>query len=212
VIYADGSAYCYGCSLYIKNFTKPRDNKIEVIPEDINARISYIRSLPSTSHRGLIFPFDNTGYYIIWPNDIYFKCRRWIDDPVYGKYINPKNVTQPWFIIRKKSKKLMIVEGEINALSLNTLNLPIDIMSPGSAGQFNVSKCGFDLKEFSNYNQIVMITDWDKAGVTGALKLKSQILPHNPDIKIKLVYQDYNQILTNHGQEGLLEEVKELDL
>lgn len=220
-LYADGSGWCFSCNKYFKDIGDKHDNG-KALPkpkEDIKARISYIQSLPTMPHRGLTFHFDDNGYYILWPSLDYYKCRRWLPGDGGAKYSNPVGISQPWFnVIRTNSRCAIVVEGEINALSILSLNdnflQNLSVYCPGSAGQFKLNKCGFPLQEFEQYSTIAVVADKDAAGTKAVISLKQELINYCPDVILKLLIKpfDYNEVLTKHGREALQEEINNLGL
>lgn len=203
-LYADGSGYCFSCNTRFNEVGEKVSVTIKPI-ENIKTSIERIESLPTQEIRGLTLPFDNTGYYIVWPDKSYYKCRQWLGSP---KYKNPQGITQPWFnILKPGNKKAIIIEGEINALSVSSLNLPIDVYCPGSAGQFKLNKSDIDLTKLADYDTLILVADKDTAGVSAILKLKKEIIEYNPGVELRLMSPDYNDILQQYGKSGLKERV-----
>lgn len=215
-VYADGSGFCFSCSKYFKDIGDKRD-AITVKPkEDIQERLTYIKSLPTISHRGLTFHYDNIGYFIVWPDsNPYYKCRKWLASDGCPKYANPVGITQPWFnAIRANSRSAIVVEGEINALSILSINDSISVFCPGSAGQFKLNKCGFPLQDFEKYDTIAVVADKDSAGTKAVISLKQELINYCPDVILKLLTKpyDYNEVLTANGAEALQKEINDLGL
>lgn len=209
-VYADGSGYCFVCNKYFKELGEVVELPENKVIEDIAEKIQYIKSLPFIEHRGLLFPYDSTGYYILWPSNDYYKCRRWLSDSG-NKYLNPSGVVQPWLTyVKIGTPLLIIVEGEINALSVVSLNLDISVMCPGSAGQFNLNKSKIPLQQFKIYDKIILVADKDSAGTQAVIKLKKDLINYNPDVQINLVSQDYNEILVTNGKEALKSKIKSM--
>ncbi len=199
-VYADGSGYCFSCNTRFNDVF----DKVPIVVkpvEDIKSSIERIESLPTQEIRGLNLHFDNTGYYVVWPNKQYYKCRQWLATP---KYKNPQGITQPWFnILQPGNRQAIIIEGEINALSVASLGLPIDIYCPGSAGQFKLNKADIALTKLADYDTLILIADKDTAGISAILKLKKEIIEYNPGVVLRLMSPDYNDILQQYGKEGL---------
>lgn len=203
-MYADGSGYCFSCNTRFSGIGKRQDVVIKP-SEDIQQSIARIEALPTQEIRGLVLPYDNTGYYIVWPDKNYYKCRVWLGNP---KYKNPAGVTQPWLnLLAKDNKIAVIIEGELNALSVATLNLPIDIYCPGSANSFKLAKSDISLTKLVDYDTILLVADKDTAGVSAILNLKKEIIQYNPGVVLKLVSPDYNQILQTYGKTGIKEDL-----
>lgn len=202
-VYEDGSGYCFGCSTYFKDLGKNVSTQAPIVEkEDLQKSLEYIDSLPKMEHRGLVFPYDNRGYYLVWPTRDYYKLRRWTGNP---KYMGAKGHAKPWFHIKNKSKKLILVEGEINALSLHEADKSIEIISPGGVGNFFDKSMQVALPFFKQYDEINIIVDNDDVGINAALKCKQLINSYCLDVRIILAEEDCNEILVKHGTDKLKE-------
>lgn len=191
-VYADGSGYCFGCQSYFRQVASPK-----VVPqvekEDLVAKIGTISRLPLVKTRGLLFPHDKDGYYIVWPDKSYYKLRYWL--PKGPKYKSPKGHQKPWFWASQRgSRTLALVEGEINAISLSRA-VSCDVVSPGSIGDFINGTMKDSLHMFRSYDTIYVCVDKD-VGVTNALKFKELVKPFCQDVAIVLLDQDFNEMLT----------------
>lgn len=199
VIYHD-SYRCYGCGAHGPLSDLGREpSAVYVKPEkeDLEKTIAYISSLPLCPIRGLSLPVDNGGYYIVWPGGAYYKKRNAFSEP---KYLCPKGHSKPLFVPHKvHGKRLAIVEGEINALSLSTINPDYTVCSPGGVGSFT----GKDYEKYCNfylqYNSYIVIVDKDGVGVDAAIKLQRNLLKHSYDVTIVAVEEDCNEMLC-HGR------------
>lgn len=203
-VYDDGTGYCFSCNKYFKQVAEPTKNVIKYI-EDLNEKLTYIEALPVTHTRGLIFHFDNDGYYIIWPNRDYYKLRNWTNIRGGDKYLSPSGHSKPVFRLftQKVTQNVIIIEGEINALSLRkgfeVANC--DVISPGSATSFTDSNMLYLLPELAKYVNILICVDEDVAGLSAALKLK-ELLRHDVlNVTIKLMEKDFNELLVEYGQD-----------
>lgn len=177
---------------------------------------SYIDKLPLVEHRGLLFPSDSTGYFVTWPTDTYYKYRRTGDTSEGGKYRSPKGVKKPPLIIPKNlhSDVVVVVEGEINALSLNSIPHTYAIISPGGAGDFYGRNLDTYFDWLVSYKHILAVLDADKAGITAGIEFKSRLLTYgHTSNKLALWDKDANDILTSEGKEALNAKItKELEV
>jgi hypothetical protein len=121
VVYEDGYK-CYSCGANgpLSKLSLPPGFVPTALrpPENLNASLKRIVSLPLAPVRGLNLPVDGDSYYIVWPGDNYYKRRKFLsnDGP---KYLCPVGHKKPLFVpYEKQGGMLAIVEGEINALSL----------------------------------------------------------------------------------------------
>lgn len=197
VIYPNGWGHCYGCG-FRKKVTDgiEEGSKQEEYKEDLEEACAYISSLPSQAHRGLLFRTDNQGFYIVWPNgDLYYKKRITLQDHPGGKYRCPIGHRKPLFRARCGEKSLYIVEGEINALSLS-LATNSAVVSPGGVGDFLREDY---LTYYTGYENIEILVDADPPGVKAAIGLKARLVQHTPDVLIKLMKEDCNELLQRGG-------------
>lgn len=203
-VYTDGTGWCFGCATHFKQLSTPIEKAPKREVTDIPKQLEYIRSLPTTQHRHLNFPSDNLGYYIIWPNGDYYKRRNWDVSTDKPKYTCPKGQTQPLYWKIVPSSSLVIIEGEINLLSLQlVIDNKIDLMSPGSAGNFKQKKLYKDLTALLKYEKIFILVDRDVAGLRAAISLKTLLQPDVYDVTIILMEKDCNQLLVEYGKEYL---------
>ena len=164
-------------------------------------------SILSPFHRAIIealpFPFDSKGYYIRWPEYPYYKHRRFSGEP---RYLAPRGIPAPLLIYRQSNDVLVLVEGEINLLSLKIAfpDTKVTIASPGSA-----SSMGKFLNEYLPYKNIHAIVDYDAAGVINALKLREALKAKNKGLEIHAIEPDLNEILVTQGIDGVRQKIKE---
>jgi DNA primase len=213
--YADGY-HCFGCGARgpLSELGLPAGERIEITyVEDIASSIARIKNLPKQEIRGFQLHADSTGYYLLWPNDTYYKRR------IYGaesgnKYRGPSGHSKPWFEInRPHPYRLAIVEGEFNSLSLATLELPLAICSPGGAGDFYSKGAQKNMERASRFEEIHIIVDADAAGAQAAIETKAKLITLGcSEVKIHLVEKDFNDILVQDGKEALRAKCKEMGL
>lgn len=210
-IYED-SYHCFGCSAHgpLSDLT---DLSIKVVPkkkekpENILPKISYIERLPKKKLRGLVFPCDSEYFYILWPGGTYY-LKRHLHQSEGSKYIGPRGHDRPLYSARRgKFDRLIIVEGELNAMSLNQTFLPCDIVSPGSANSLARKKF---LDIYRKYSTIDIVVDEDAAGVKGAIELRALLLDYTPYVEIHLMKDDANDVLQRSGIDGLEREMEAL--
>ncbi len=212
-VYDDGSMFCFSCSSYFPSVGEVEVREVKKKPEDLRERFNYINSLPFIHHRGLDFRYDSIGYFVCWPLQDYYKLRLWAPKPGESKYLGAKGHKKPWFSLKvnKKVDTCVITEGEINAMSMHTLRLNVDILSPGGASNFFDGEMKLRCTVFSNYSKILVLVDKDKAGLEAAIRFHTLVKPYCPDIRIKLLEkgQDCNEILNKKDGK---EELKQLIL
>lgn len=207
-LYEDGTAYCFGCSLAFDSGQVGLEvQKVTpAVKENLDEKLRYISTLPRDQIRGLNLPFDNTGYYIVWPGSDYYKCRRFLHTDNSTKYLNPRGYSQPLLVLNSNSKSstLYIVEGELNALSLGTVCNDL-IISPGGVGQFKSTVLKNYLQRLKPGLTIILICDRDAAGLDALLNTSQILRGYSGPVIKHLVEKDLNQVLVDHGKERLKE-------
>lgn len=209
-IYANGG-WCHGgCGLIAldKLGIKPEDVKQEErYVEDIEQSIQRIKTLPTRGYRGFCLYADSGGVYVLWPNMVYYKYRRFSGNP---KYIGPAGHSPPPFWVRQEtSDTLLIVEGEFEAMSVALAMPEFDVMSPGSASNFGSKSLLTHLKP---YAKLILMVDNDKAGIEAAINLGALVYNGLPGVPLKKIFKsngdtDLNDLLVQFGKERLREEI-----
>ncbi len=166
--------------------------------EHLGESLNRIKSLPRGVIRGLHMHANRDSYYVLWPNGDYYKRRDFKDTE--ARYYCPKGHPKPPFVLNPGKTGCIVVEGEINALSLATVVTDWTIVSPGGASEFNKY-----LTEYKKYSTIVLIADKDPAGAEAIIKTKPLLLKHTHDVRHYLIdpNKDLNDWLVKDGQEGL---------
>lgn len=199
VVYPSGAGHCFSCGAHDKEATFEPTGHI-VPKEDITLSMNYIGSLPIKPIRGLQMPVDERFYYVLWPTKDYYKKRSIADSS--SKYLSPVGHRKPLFIAQEAGQVLIVVEGEINAMSLAQCELPASIVSPGSAADFYSSNYQKYCTYYSKYDRVLIIADADKAGTVAAIELKTRLTPATNCI-ISLWPKDANDLLQEHGKHYL---------
>ncbi len=198
-VYPEGTAYCFSCGYYLADHDLP---SVPTKPKaDIHKEMEHISGLTLRQIRGLYLPADEQGYYIVWPDRGYYK-KRLLDGKT--RYIGPAGHRAPLFVIPGKSKEtLVVIEGEINALSMSyAIGDIYTIVSPGSCNE--MTKC---ITYCLDYSIVYVIVDKDVAGVINGLKLKDELISRKKRVQIIAKETDYNQTLQDKGSSGLKETV-----
>jgi hypothetical protein len=199
VVIYESHGYCFGgCGIIPLSELGDVAPAAPVRPTDLKSELERIRLLPTGSVRGLVLPIDSDSFYIVWPEGNYYKRRKFF--PGEGpKYLCPRGHTKPLFIAHnpKAATQVAVIEGEINAMSLATLNPKFAICSPGGVNQFNKK----DLNSL-HFNKFILILDKDRAGLEAALKAREILIKRTPYVEIVLMEKDLNQLL----QDGQLQD------
>jgi len=220
VVY-ESHAFCYGgcgrielSELGRQMADKPKEPRYV---EDLKKKLDYIASLPTKLIRGFNLPYDDSGYYCVWPSGDYYKLRVW-NPGAKDKYRGASGHPKPVFWARQgralhehgASRTLAIVEGEFNALSIAEAFPEWDVCSPGSASDFKTEKTRrFLLTYCSSYCTVVIVADKDGPGTEAAIHAKSLLIGKVPNIPIILMEKDANEILIETGKDALRQRIKE---
>ena len=197
-VYDDGHCYCFVCGATkmmleaISEKTKPKAE-----PEYLCDSMRYIQMLPKKQIRGLYLHYTEAGYYIVWPDKNYYKFRTTSGNT---RYLSPRGHTPPLFWARQLSsqKRLVIVEGEINALSIAEATYGVSIVSPGSALNFKSRK--EDLISIArNYESVLIWSDMDGPGITALWELMPALVVRGIKVSQITSELDANDLLCKHG-------------
>lgn len=203
VVYPE-AAYCFGCGKKAKleEVGETYDGGPKKM-EDIDQTLVYIDSLDVEIIRGLLLPADELFYYLVWPKGKYYIKRFKHDIEVNSKYICPKGHKRPLFNYGGGGI-LIIIEGELNAASIfaaldaDTDYIRYTIVSPGGAtGMLNY------LTEYLKYDNIKIIADLDKAGVSAGLMLEDELIKRGKKVEHFFFEEDANDILVKYGPEEI---------
>lgn len=196
-VYENGS-YCFSCGYHTSEYTD--STAVRKPPTDINKELEYIDGLEKREIRGLSLPADDLGYYITWPDRSYYKKRLYEGK---ARYIGPRGHRAPLYRIPGVDPKtLVVVEGEINAITLsNAIGNILTIVSPGSATELTRHIALYKL-----YSIVYIVIDRDIPGVINGLKLKDLLLERGRVVHLVAKEKDYNQILQEEGSDRCKEE------
>lgn len=165
-------------------------------PTDVPSVLEYISTLPVRTIRGFSHHYDDLGYYIIWPSRDFYKRRNFHDDP---RYTAPRGIKSPIYRFTGTSKRILIVEGELNARSLyESIKTKDTIVSPGSAA--NLSTCE---KICQDYQEVVIAVDHDPAGIVYGVTLKNRLLKLGKRVTLITCSVDYNETYCTEGPEAV---------
>lgn len=202
-VYED-RAYCFTCGYSCPSDSIATPEELELLrrePTDIPEMVSYIESLPKVDVRGLKLHADSKGYFILWPDKSFYKQRLFEGKT---RYIGPRGKRPP--VLRLGiGKNCIVVEGEINALSLHEILLKNHvILSPGSATELPKM-----VNQLLTFDSIVVIVDKDIPGVAWGSQLKSELLKYKKRVQLVATEKDLNQTLQEGGKEAVSNWFKE---
>lgn len=207
--------YCFGCgksgglsllSGDTNNVVK-RANASYKPKEDINQKLTYIRTLPNKSIRGFMLPYDESGYYVIYPFEPYYTKRLVNPLKESDKYRGPMGHKKPLFRMEHPTAKMLfVVEGQLNAMSLYaSMDIEASVVSPGGATDL----CRPDfVRMYLQYTHICVIVDKDPAGVVSGLALVNTLIKANKNAVLLPLEVDLNEVYVKKGPDAVKEEVK----
>lgn len=207
--------YCFGCGAQgpASDLGESYEPEIPRPPENLQAKLAYIDGLPRLACRGLFLPTDHRGYYIVWGGRDYYKLR--VVDPggSNSRYLSPTGHKKPIFVTHSGGETLILVEGEINALSIAQTRPEAEVASPGSAGNFSDTCYNRYLPYYRRFAKIIAIVDKDAAGVKAAIEFKAKMqADRGPQVEINAWSKDANDVLVQDGLNALEEKVREAHL
>lgn len=203
-VYPDGG-YCFSCGAYVPMEELGLEKEVQTKKkekENVEETFDYISGLPLLEQRGLLLRSDAQGYYVVWPERNYYKYRRYSVSDGAPRYVGPKGHRAPLFWIRsaQQSDTIIIVEGELNALSLGLAfpNAAFDIASPGSATELSRH-----LSSYLAFTEIIIFVDDDIPGLANGLVLKDELIKRGKTVVLVTLEKDFNDILQSEGVEGI---------
>lgn len=203
VIYED-HAHCFGCGYRVSLSALGRMDIMPAKPkppENLEETLAYIATLPLTDIRGLKLPADSEGYYLVWPDGKYYKKRRYFADDG-RKYHCPRGHKKPLYVpwAPKGATTTVLVEGELNALSLAQLQPPrAAVASPGGVGDFGEKVLDMCNTRHLTSQYWVLILDKDGPGLDAAIRMKGLLMQRfqTPYVAVKLLERDANELLVS---------------
>lgn len=204
----DQYSYCFVCTAKAKTEDVLSSSailalrKTERVPTDIIKDMEYINGLRKEEIRSLQLPVDDFGYYVLWPDGSYYKKRLFRGSV---RYICPKGRSAPLFAYPGSKETLLLVEGEINCMSLKYAlpDCKATIASYGSASQALKY-----LPIYLTYNKVYVIVDKDNEGVISGLWLQHVMRAQNKQIQLIALETDLNDILVKGGVNAVQEVIK----
>lgn len=217
VLYGDGY-YCFGCGAKgpaTELGLEPGERVELTYVEDVESTIAYIETLPRKLIRGFMLPYNDRGYFLVYPGGGYYKLRLSVGDNPGNKYRGPAGHKKPKFVAHRSDahNRLMLVEGEFNALSLAALEPEGDVVSPGAAGDFFSKGREQDLQEYATYARVDLVVDNDGAGLQAAIECSAKLKQLGcQNVKAWFVKKDFNEIYAEEGKEALRKYCQDLGL
>jgi DNA primase len=110
-------------------------------------------------------------------------------------------------VLEKHSGPVLVIEGEVNALSFQSAvpEFRGTIASPGSCNEFERHT-----EEILTLGKsYVIIVDKDKPGVISGLRMKKDLINRGKKVTLYAFEKDFNEILQDEGPEALHRWAKE---
>jgi hypothetical protein len=161
-----------------------------------------------------MLPYNDKGYFLVYPSRDYYKLRIASGLDVKSKYRGPAGHKKPRFVAHTTGKydQITLVEGEFNALSLAALEPEGDVISPGAAGDFFSKSRAQDLQEYAKYARIDLVVDDDSAGLQAAIECSAALKALGAEaVKAHFVKVDFNDLF-QEGKERLAAEAHRMGL
>jgi hypothetical protein len=206
VLYVDHYV-CYGCGARgaLSDLGEAPAEVAAPEPENLARSLAHIEALPLREVRGLLLPSDERSYYIVWPERNYYK-RRFLTS--HGsKYVGAAGHKKPWFWVRREGAACVVIEGEINALSIAEACPDLAVVSPGGAGDFSSKTAKRELQSLVHFSTILIIADADAPGAKAVIDLYGELAGRVPT-KTLLMPTDANEVLQHSGKEALRQEIE----
>jgi len=203
--------YCFVCNkgLALKEergvYEKTELKKQKVSEYDI----SRIQSLPITNYRCLDLHSDGKFVYIIYPDGQYYRARNIHSNCSASKYVSPKGVVKHYMYLPcENTDTLLLVEGEINALSIRKVNSKVSLLCPGSATDFSTATKKYQ-NEIKRFKKVIVTADKDTAGAKAVINALKVLRHLGVGLRHHLWTKDANDLLIE-GEEYLEREVKRI--
>jgi hypothetical protein len=210
MLYEDGY-HCMSCGKY-GPLSEIRGVEVHEIkdpePEDLRLSLERIRQLPTQVVRGLRLHADAESFYIVWPDSTYYKRRFFADRK--PKYLGAQGHNKgPFWAQKVGSRALIVVEGELNALSIAEACPELDVMSPGGSGDFAAGRVKKYLRSMTKYDILYVLADADKAGALACIEFLGAV---QGKVKAKhhLMATDANELLQGVGIGGLRQAISQV--
>lgn len=208
-IFEDGY-YCFGCGAHGPLSKLPKyieipkaEKKYTKSDIELSWEINAILKLPKKQIRGLDLHYDADYYYVMWPDFSYYKKRAFKETA--AKYLCPKGAKKPLFECTGSWRDLMIVEGEINAMSADLVRPDFKIVSPGGVSEFTKQNY---IDFYIQYEHIYIVFDRDLPGVDNAIKLCNILRKeYKRFVYLRPMQRDLNSILTTDGIDAVRRKV-----
>jgi DNA primase len=206
-------SHCFGCGAHVPveklgiKAKMPSQWQRKITSEDVDKSIEQISKYPRKLIRGLELPYNSTGYFIVYPGNKYYVKRLW-EGTNANKYKCPPGQKTPLMLFNATAPKdlLVVIEGQMNALTANAVAPGLAVCSPGSANSLN--RPDF-VKYYLHYTTIVVIVDRDPPGVVEGIKLRDELLKHRKRVVLYPMQQDLNALYTTDGKEEAKRALKE---
>lgn len=218
VVYGN-SFFCFGCHargpVSELGLSLAELEQEESYIEDLEESIAYISYLPLKKVRGFQLHSDYYGYFLVWPDNTYYKWRS-ANPEAKSKYRGPSGHKKPPFVLPGSYPRTILCEGEFNALSLYSCcgeSLKAKVISPGGSGDFYSNTGKKFLRSIAKSEHIDIIVDNDTAGVLAGIETKMNLVVMGCEsVKVHLMEKDFNDIHQEEGREGVIARATQMGL
>lgn len=190
------NGYCFVCGAVVPLEELNLEAPIKKEKEDIQKTLLFIESLPKSQLRGLLFPRSLGSYYIVWPDRSYYK-QRFLEGI---RYCGPTGIRPTLFTYPGHNSRLVLVEGEINCMSLKEAYQDTKTTIASFGGINNYSSY---LDIYYHYETICVIVDKDSPGVVNGLNLKEILINKGKRAQLVTLPKDFNDVLVESGISGI---------
>tara|TARA_B110000211_G_scaffold234991_1_gene308168 strand:+ start:7107 stop:8831 length:1725 start_codon:yes stop_codon:yes gene_type:complete len=210
-IYSDGHHYCYACKYY-KNGTK--ETMIDSTPRTKEWTPVTGGSAQSIPERKITEEACRKfGYRVVSKDGQDYQIAPYYrDGELVGQHIRGANKAFKWLGSprgaelfgqnkwEKGGKRLVITEGELDALSVFQVNNGWPVVSLSNGVQSAVRAIKENLEFVSSYKEVILMFDMDDAGQTAAKEVSALLPPGKAKIA-SLPYKDANEcLMKNHSK------------
>lgn len=219
-IYSDGSGYCFSCETYFKNGMEEDDDGVtstvavtrsrELIQEDMME----FRQLKSRCIS--METCEKYHYYVTKINEKTIQVAEYRDDDGRVLFQKTRDKEKNFKVLGtscyrffgqdlfNKGKKLVITEGEIDALSVSQMNgnkYPVVSLPHGCGSAVKTFKA--QMEWLNNFDEVILMFDMDEHGQKAVQDVCGLLPPHKLFIA-HLPYKDANECLVRGAGSAIL--------
>lgn len=227
-LYSDGGSFCFSCGYFTKgNKFNIEQEELTIMPEHTVETILGRRGISPEAIKAYnvsLMQDSNTGeMFVAFPipdaNGVGEKYLRRYYNPITGelsremkfqKGTSLKNPLFGWHLVNKRTKTLVICEGNTDTLTAATyLHSDPTIVALGVVGARNAKRAAAHIIRHAPNLKIVLAFDNDEAGRQARKDFVDYYKEYsdNPILELRFDYKDLNDWLTNEPNVNLVNEV-----